>query len=146
MMPDEHLFFAPAITEESLIARIRKEIGRNRPETPLADVTDFDASGIRAAVTAAEAQADIGTEVPPMQRIPAPLRRLARLSGKIIIRLAGFITVRQRSFNRHVLNVLRIMTDAVEQASHIQKQAMNPQSARFQQESARIKQEMEAGR
>lgn len=122
----------PEITAESVMTRMRAAIGHNQKQTAVSGVDGFDCSEIRTEIAAAEAQANVGTEVTPMAQIPAPLRRLARLAGRAVIAVAGFITVGQRSYNTHVIHALSLLTDAVEQAVHVQ--------------IARFRREIDAGR
>jgi 2-polyprenyl-3-methyl-5-hydroxy-6-metoxy-1,4-benzoquinol methylase len=120
MKSDETRLFVPEITKESIMTLMREAIDHNQQETVFSDTQAFDSSGIRAEITTAEGRANVGTQVTPMAQIPAPLRKLARLTGRIVIRLASFITVEQRSFNMHVLTALRLLTEAVERSAHNQ--------------------------
>jgi len=99
---------------------INEEVKQSRPLSAsldsLHDIPEFNASKLREMITAASAQANAGAEVSPMQQIPAPFRRLARLAGKSIVFFFSFITAKQRDFNTIILQVLNVITDSLEKA------------------------------
>jgi glycosyltransferase involved in cell wall biosynthesis len=57
----------------------------------------------------AEAMADLESRTFLMAQYPKPLRPLARLAAKIVQYAAQTITLRQRQFNRHILEAVRLL-------------------------------------
>lgn len=102
------------MTTEDVMARMRDAIGRHRCETPVPDEQILDCADVRGAIVAAQAGAQVGTKVTPMAQIPFPLRRLAQLTGGLVLKLASFITFEQRSFNIHVLHALSLVADKMD--------------------------------
>ena len=91
-------------------------IGTNRIEPSVVDV-----SPIRSIISSAEAEADFGARVTPMDSFGRLTRHIALLVGKIVIYLTSFMTVKQRLFNEAILHGLRKITDGLE--THVQQNA-----------------------
>jgi SAM-dependent methyltransferase len=116
--PDNSHLFVPEMTVETIAARISRAAANKEHKINCSpeESHDFDSSKIRTSISEATIRSQVGVRVTPMTLVPAPLRGLARLVGKIVIRLASFITVEQRDFNMHVTNGLALLTDGVEHA------------------------------
>ena len=111
----------PDISVDEIITKIRADIAQKKQFGP--DKSQPDGSftesvhssvsfnNIRSLIANAQANADAGATVTPMERFSGPKQKLALFVGNIIVYLASFITDKQRRFNYLIINSLQAITD-----------------------------------
>jgi len=109
------------IDVNELMEKIRAEIAQksqlpNEPDTPIENnihtqnlnVKNQNMEEVRRLIASAEGEIDVGTKVTSMEHFRYKLvRYLAQFAGKIVLYLARFITVKQRRYNRYVVDALK---------------------------------------
>ena len=128
-MTDQHVSNdTPEVDIDQLMNEIREEVAQRRQkameypvqkkpwmiDTNRIEPSIVDVSSIRSIISSAEAEADFGARVTPMDSFGRLIRHIALLVGKIVIYLTSFMTVKQRLFNEAILHGLRKITDALE--------------------------------
>ena len=112
----------PEIDVDEIMENIRDEVARRHsgntaPQPSFSGAGDtgfaFNWSQIRASLSDAEQNADVGTSFLSMRRFNWAIRWLAKLTGRIVIYLTEVITFPQRRFNQSIVQALRIATEAV---------------------------------
>ncbi|MCI0463776.1 MAG: FkbM family methyltransferase [Gemmataceae bacterium] len=71
---------------------------------------------VTTALRQAEGHAGIGEQVPALPRYRGPLRPLARAVARLVLRLAGIVTIPQRQYNRSLVDSLQRLVDGLEPA------------------------------
>jgi methyl-accepting chemotaxis protein len=77
----------------------------------------FDASSVRPMIDLADSFADIAANLPPVHRFRGVVRRLARLTARLILTVSRFITDRQRAFNQLTTRSLSVLADGLEHST-----------------------------
>jgi O-antigen chain-terminating methyltransferase len=72
---------------------------------------------VQQAIQATAANAAVGTDVPPMLNIPAPLRGLARIVARLVLYAASFITDRQRSYNKGMISAMELLMQSTNESA-----------------------------
>ena len=115
----------PEINVDKIMEKIREEVARRRQHDP-AQCPREGARGsglgssrsnvltVRSFLSSAEREADVGTQLPPMERFPGLIRWIAILAGKVVLYLSSFITKKQRNFNWASIQALKAITDSLE--------------------------------
>lgn len=112
----------PEIDVDEIMVKIREEVAKRRTNATTQSPNRtgpgntgfaFHWSQIRASLSDAEQNADVGTSFLSMRRFNWAIRWLAKLTGRIVIYLTEVITFPQRRFNQSILHALRITTDGI---------------------------------
>jgi FkbM family methyltransferase len=91
----------------------------------------------------AEMHAPVGAAVPPLQRLPWPLRGLGRAVVRVALRLAQVVTRPQRACNQALVRCLRLLADGLEKAENergqrdVRLRALEDRVERLERELAR---------
>jgi hypothetical protein len=70
---------------------------------------------LAASLRVAERHAEVGKDVPAFEHFPQPLRGLARLVARVVMRLSRFLIRRQCDYNHAVLNSLHNISAGLRQ-------------------------------
>lgn len=121
---------APELDLDPLKEDIRREVAALRssgrrlfPEetdalrAPVTGRPAFDARQVRSMIALTNSFADLGVHVPPMHRFRGVVRRLARLTARLILTLSRFMTDRQRNFNHLTTRSLSHLADGLERST-----------------------------
>jgi len=77
----------------------------------------FDASAVRPMIDLADSFADVGLNVPPVHHYRGVVRRLVRLTARLILILSRFMTDRQRNFNHFTTRSLSSLAEGLERTT-----------------------------
>lgn len=103
------------MSDNSIDINNKENIKSPTHETPITESAD-----LTSLISSAEGDADAGAQVTSMEHYHYKfVRKVALFVSRIIVFLAGFITTRQRKYNMHIINSLKIIDSNLKQLDRI---------------------------
>lgn len=114
----KNMFF-PDINAEMILNHIQKRLERKKQlslgQTVKGDLNMSDFHEVRERLSTAQKHAAVGTKLGPMTRMKGWKRRLARVVGKIVLRLGNVISADQRFVNQSLIDSVQILCQKIEE-------------------------------